>query len=286
MAKLLWKPSAERVRQTNMLRFMAAVNQKYSEHIEDYASLYDWSVSNISEFWAAWWDFAEILASTPFSQVIDDLSKMPGAKWFSGAELNFAENLLRYRDNRNAIVFYGEDRVRRQLTYSQLYNEVARIACALKNAGVQAGDRVAGFMPNMPETIIAMLAATSIGAIWSSCSPDFGIKGVLDRFGQIEPKVLFTADSYFFKGKKLDCLGRIADILKELPSIQRLVVVPYAGKADAAAQIHIAELYDDFKAKENSPEIDFKQLPFDHPLYVMYSSGTTGLPMSPTPPKC
>ncbi len=278
MAKLLWRPSTERVRQTNMLRFMACVNQKYGEQIEDYASLYDWSVNNIREFWASWWDFVDIIASAPYSQVIDDLSKMPGAKWFSGAKLNFAENLLRYRDERKAIIFYGEDRVRRQMTYSQLYAEVAHIACALKDAGVQVGDRIAGFMPNMPETIIAMLAAASIGAIWSSCSPDFGIKGVLDRFGQIEPKILFTADSYFFKGKKLDCLGRIADILKQLPSIQRLVVVPYAGNGNAASEIQMAELFDDFKSKENSPEIDFLQLPFDHPLYVMYSSGTTGLP--------
>ncbi len=278
MAKLLWRPSTERVRQTNMLRFMACVNQKYGEQIEDYASLYDWSVNNIREFWASWWDFVDIIASAPYSQVIDDLSKMPGAKWFSGAKLNFAENLLRYRDDRKAIIFYGEDRVRRQMTYSQLYAEVAHIACALKDAGVQVGDRIAGFMPNMPETIIAMLAAASIGAIWSSCSPDFGIKGVLDRFGQIEPKILFTADSYFFKGKKLDCLGRIADILKQLPSIQRLVVVPYAGNGNAASEIQMAELFDDFKSKENSPKIDFLQLPFDHPLYVMYSSGTTGLP--------
>ncbi len=278
MAKLLWRPSTERVRQTNMLRFMACVNQKYGEQIEDYASLYDWSVNNIREFWASWWDFVDIIASAPYSQVIDDLSKMPGAKWFSGAKLNFAENLLRYRDERKAIIFYGEDRVRRQMTYSQLYAEVAHIACALKDAGVQVGDRIAGFMPNMPETIIAMLAAASIGAIWSSCSPDFGIKGVLDRFGQIEPKILFTADSYFFKGKKLDCLGRIADILKQLPSIQRLVVVPYAGNGNAASEIQMAELFDDFKSKENSPKIDFLQLPFDHPLYVMYSSGTTGLP--------
>ncbi len=278
MAKLLWRPSTERVRQTNMLRFMACVNQKYGEQIEDYASLYDWSVNNIREFWASWWDFVDIIASAPYSQVIDDLPKMPGAKWFSGAKLNFAENLLRYRDERKAIIFYGEDRVRRQMTYSQLYAEVAHIACALKDAGVQVGDRIAGFMPNMPETIIAMLAAASIGAIWSSCSPDFGIKGVLDRFGQIEPKILFTADSYFFKGKKLDCLGRIADILKQLPSIQRLVVVPYAGNGNAASEIQMAELFDDFKSKENSPKIDFLQLPFDHPLYVMYSSGTTGLP--------
>lgn len=278
MAKLLWQPSGERIKRTNMFRFMGFINHKYGKTIEDYASLYDWSINNIKDFWASWWEFAEIIASVPFSAVIDDVTKMPGAKWFAGAELNFAENLLRYRDAHKALVFYGEDQIRRQITYSQLYDEVARIADALKKSGVQTGDRVAGFMPNMPETIIAMLAAASIGAIWSSCSPDFGIKGVLDRFGQIQPKVLFTADSYFFKGKRLDCLDRIADILKQLPSIQKLVVVPYAGGGERSSDIPIAELYEDFKSKETSPEIDFKQLPFDHPLYVMYSSGTTGLP--------
>ena len=177
MAKLLWQPTAERISQTNMFKFMGFINQRYGKNFEDYKSLYDWSINNIKDFWASWWNFADIISSAPFNAVIDDLSKMPGAKWFSGAKLNFAENLLRYRDEHNAIIFYGEDQVRRRMTYSQLYDEVERIASALKNAGVQTGDRVAGFMPNMPETIIAMLAAASLGAIWSSCSPDFGIKG-------------------------------------------------------------------------------------------------------------
>ena len=204
MAKPLWKPSEENVRRTNMYRFMNLINQKYNRKFSEYATLYQWSIDNIPDFWASMWEFAEIKASKPYEQIIDDVGKMPGAKWFSGSRLNFAENLLRYRDHKPALVFRGEDRVARTMTYAELYDETARVAGSLRAAGVQAGDRVVGFMPNMPETIIAMLAATSIGAAWSSCSPDFGIKGVLDRFGQIQPKVLFTADGYFFKGKRFD----------------------------------------------------------------------------------
>ena len=168
--------------------------------------------------------------------------------------------------------------MRRTLTYAQLYDQVARVAKALRDAGVQSGDRVAGFVPNFPESIIAMLAATSIGAAWSSCSPDFGIKGVLDRFGQIQPKVIFTADGYFFKGKPLDSLARIADIIKQIPSVEKLVVVPYADENPRIEAIPNAVLMDDFKSDQDGLEIEFEQLPFDHPLYVMYSSGTTGLP--------
>jgi len=158
---------------------------------------------------------------------VDDLGKMPGARWFSGAHLNFAENLLRHRDGQTALIFKGEGQSSVKITYAELYDEVARIAKSLRAMGIKPGDRVVGFLPNMPHAIIAMLAATSIGAIWSSCSPDFGIKGVLDRFGQIQPRVIFTADGYFFKGKKIDSLARMASILKELRSIERVVVVPY-----------------------------------------------------------
>ena len=206
------------------------------------------------------------------------LKKMPGAKWFSGAKLNFAENLLRYRDDGIALIFKGEDRPSTRLSYAALYDEVARLAKAMKDSGVTAGDRVVGFMPNMPQAIIAMLAATSMGAVWSSCSPDFGIKGVLDRFGQIKPKVLFTANGYSFKGKKIDSIERIADILKQLPSIEKVVVVPYTEASADISKIPNAIHYGDFISRETGLEIDFAQLPFDHPLYIMYSSGTTGLP--------
>ena len=278
MAKQLWKPSEERVNKTNLKKFIDLINTKHDQHLTDYASLYQWSIDNIPDFWAALWEFADIRASRNYDQVIDDQNKMPGAEWFAGARLNFAENLLRYRDDKTALVFRGEDQVSRKITYRELYDEVAAVAASLKELDIQPGDRVVGFMPNMPETIIAMLAAASMGATWSSCSPDFGIKGVLDRFGQIKPKVLFTANGYFFKGKKIDSLERIASILKQLPSIEKVVVVPYTEQEADLSAVPNAEHYKDFKSPKPDLEIEFEQLPANHPLYIMYSSGTTGLP--------
>ncbi len=277
MAKLLWKPSKERKENSNMYRFMQTVNSKYCRNFTDYNGLYQWSIDNIENFWAAMWDFAQIKASKQYDEVIDDPKKMPGAKWFEGALLNFAENLLRFRNDNTALIFRGEDSVRRTLTYNELYNEVSKVAASLKQLEIKPGDRIVGFIPNMPEAIIAMLAATSLGATWSSCSPDFGIKGVLDRFGQTEPRVLFTADGYFFKGNTIDSLERIAGIIKELPSIEKIVVVPYTKEKPDCSNLPNAVLYDDFKA-DKAEEIEFIQLPFSHPVYIMYSSGTTGLP--------
>jgi len=244
MAKLLWKPSEERIKRTNMYRFMNRVNEKYGKGFTEYTPLYQWSIENLADFWSSMWEFAEIIASKPYDQIIDDPSKMTGARWFSGARLNFAENLLRYRDNQTALIFKGEDQDSVRMTYGELYDQVARIAKSLKNCDVQPGDRVVGFMPNMPEAIVAMLAAASMGAVWSSCSPDFGIKGVLDRFGQIKPKVLFTANGYSYKGKKLDSLEHIANTLKELPSIKKVVVVPYTQKNPDISRIPNAIHYD------------------------------------------
>ncbi|NQT57045.1 MAG: acetoacetate--CoA ligase [Desulfobacteraceae bacterium] len=278
MAELLWKPSEEKIKASNMYRFMGFINEKYNQNFMEYEPLYQWSIDHIPDFWASFWEFAEIKASKPYEQVIDDVTKMPGATWFEGARLNFAENLLSFTDDHIALIFRGEDQVRREVTYAELYDEVARVAKSLKGAGVQVGDRVAGFMPNMPETVIAMLAATSMGAIWSSCSPDFGIKGVLDRFGQIKPKVLFTANGYFFKGKNLDSLERASQILKDIPSIEKVVVVSYTEKEPDISGLPNALLYRDFRSPDANLGIDFEQLPFDHPLYIMYTSGTTGLP--------
>ena len=203
---------------------------------------------------------------------------MPGARWFEGAELNYAENMLRYRDDRVAIHFWGEDQIRRQLSYRELYFQVEKVAHALRESGVVEGDRVAAFMPNMPETIIAMLAAVSIGAIWSSSSPDFGIKGVLDRFTQIEPKVIFAADGYFYGGKRFDSLEKLKGILSELTSVEKVVVTNYTQVADLSA-VPNAVAWEEFTAVDPD-ELTFAQLPFAHPLYIMYSSGTTGLPKS------
>ncbi len=277
MAHALWKPSEKRIRQSNMYRFMQQVNQRLKTDFTDYDGLYRWSVDDIRTFWSEFWHFAGIKASSGWEFVIDDPAKMPGARWFSGCRLNFAENLLRFRDDQTALIFRGEDAVRRTMSYNELRAATAKVAAALKDAGVKPGDRVVGFMPNMPESIIAMLAAASLGAVWSSCSPDFGIKGVLDRFGQTKPKVLFTADGYFFKGKPLDSLVKIAGIIKELPSIEKIVVVPYTRHDPDISKLAKAVHYRDF-TENNAGEIDFVQLPFDHPLYIMYSSGTTGLP--------
>ncbi len=278
MADLLWQPTDTEIRDTNLYRFMESVNERFNTRFEDYSRLHQWSVDHLDDFWATVWDFVEIQSSKPYKSVIDDPVRMPGAKWFQGAELNFAQNLLRYRDDHTALIFRGEDKVRKTLTYAQLYEQVARLSGPLRDTGVQAGDRVVGFVPNMPESIVAMLAATSIGAVWSSCSPDFGIKGVLDRFGQIKPKVLFTADGYYFKGKPIDSLARIADILKELPSIEKVIVIPYLNDHPEIGHVPYAVHYADFLDDSPVKAIEFAQLPFEHPLYIMYSSGTTGLP--------
>ncbi len=279
MPRMLWKPSEESIKKTNMYRFMKTVNERYGQNFTDYPELYQWSIDNIPDFWTLLWDFVEIKASSPYTMVIDDLSRMPGAKWFEGARLNFAENLLRFRDDRTAIIFKGEELLSSSTSYADLYDEVARIVKSLKAAGIKTGDRVVGFVPNMPQSVFAMLAAASLGAVWSSCSPDFGIKGVLDRFGQIKPRILFTANGYWFKGKKMDSLERIAGIMKELPSIEHVVVIPYTEENPDISRIPNAVHYKDFMASSGTvPEIEFVQLPFDHPLYIMYSSGTTGLP--------
>jgi len=278
MAKLLWQPSEEQIKSSNMYRFMQFINDRYNKEFTEYAELYQWSIDSIPDFWDSMWKFAEIKTSKPYDQVVDDLTKMPGAKWFQGARLNFAENLLRYRDNHTALIFKGESNDSTRMTYAELYDEVSLVAAALKEAGVESGDRVAGFVPNMPQAIIAMLAAASLGATWCSCSPDFGMKGVLDRFGQIKPKILFTANGYFFKGKKLDSLERVSEIMAALPSIEKVVVVPYTEENANLSKVPKAVSYGEFISGREPSEITFKQLPADHPLYIMFTSGTTGLP--------
>jgi acetoacetyl-CoA synthetase len=277
MAKLLWHPDADRIQSTTLFSFMNRINHRFGTAFTDYPALWEWSVKNLESFWAEAWDFLDITASQSYEAVLTDGDKMPGAKFFTGARLNFAENLLRFRDEQTAIIFRGEDKVRRTLTYNALYDEVAQTASALKQAGVVAGDRVVGFMPNMPEAIIAMLAATSLGAVWSSCSPDFGIKGVLDRFGQTRPRVLFTADGYYFKGKPLDSIQRIAGIVRELPCLEKIVVAPYVSETPDISCLPQAVLYKDFK-DASAKAVEFVQMDVNDPLYIMYSSGTTGLP--------
>jgi len=274
----LWVPSKERVQNANITRFIAYVNERHSMNIDGVPALYQWSIDKRDEFWAAVWEFCDVIASKQCDKVLEDSPAMMGAKWFVGARLNFAENLLRYRDDQDALIFRGEGQPIVRMTYAQLYDEVARMAKALRDAGVKTGDRIAGYVPNMIEPVVGMLAAASIGAIWSSCSPDFGIKGVLDRFGQIEPKILFTANGYFYNGRAHDCLSKITGILQQLPSIEKVVVIPYTEENPDISSVPNGVHYRDFISKESGLEIAFEQLPFDHPLYIMYSSGTTGLP--------
>ena len=278
MAKLLWEPSEQRIKNSNIYKFMQFINERYGTDIKEYRPLYKWSVENIPEFWASFWDYADIKYSKTYDTVIDDLGKMPGAKWFEGARLNFAENLLRFKDDHVAFIFRGETQKSATMTYAELYDTVARLAKSLRDMGVVPGDRVAAYMPNMMETAIGMLAATSIGATWASCATDIGSGAVLDRFGQIEPKVLFTVNGYFYKAKPFDTLVNAAEIAKGMPSVEKVIVTSYTEERPDISNIPNSVHFEDFLSKESGLEIQFEQLPFDHPVFIMFSSGTTGKP--------
>jgi acetoacetyl-CoA synthetase len=278
MAKLLWKPSEERIKNSNMYKFMNFVNERYGTDFTEYRPLYTWSVDNIPEFWAAFWDFANIKYSESYDTVVDDLTTFPGARWFVGARLNYAENLLRYRDDHTAFIFRGETQKSAKMSYEVLYDTVARLAQSLREIGVVPGDRVAAYMPNMMETGIAMLAATSIGATWASCATDIGAGAALERLGQVEPKVLFTVNGYFYKAKAFDSLSNAAEIAKGIPSVEKVIVASYTEEKPDISAIPNGVHYDDFLSQERGLEIQFEQLPFDHPVYIMFSSGTTGKP--------
>ena len=278
MKKALWKPSEERIKQANVTRFIEYVNKKQGKKMGSYFDLCQWSMDQIPDFWARMWEFADIKASRGYDRVVDHFNKFPGANWFPGARLNFAENLLRYRDDRLAFVFRGETQKSAKMTYAEVYTVVSRLAKSLREVGVQPGDRVAAYMPNLMETAIAMLAATSVGAVWSSCATDIGPQAALDRLGQIEPKVLFTVNGYFYKGKTFSSVGNAAEIVKGIPSLKKVVVVSYTDEKPDLSHIPNAVRYDDFLAREKQPPLQFEQLPFEHPVYIMFSSGTTGKP--------
>ncbi len=278
MTDLLWQPSPERIERSNLGRFIKRIQQEVDGQVHDYVSLYDFSVKYPEKFWLAVWDYCGIRASGDRSRVLIDADKMPGAQFFPDVTLNFAENLLRFRDDKIALAFRGECGIARDLSYADLYAQVSRLAKALRANGVGVGDRVAGFMPNVPEAVVAMLAATSIGAVWSSCSPDFGVNGVVDRFGQIQPKILFCADAYAYGGKSFDCLDKVSGIIEQLPSVQKLVVVPYLNAAPDVAKIPRAVTLSQFTELHTPGPIEFVRLPWSHPVYILYSSGTTGIP--------
>jgi acetoacetyl-CoA synthetase len=274
----LWTPSPERVAGANVTAFMRAVEAEFAAPIPDYAALARWSVAEPEKFWRAVWSFSGVIAETQGEVTLRDGDAMPGAHFFPEARLNFAENLLRRRDSETAIVFRCEDRARRTLSFAELYDAVSVLSQALAAAGVAQGDRVAGYLPNAPETVIAMLAAASLGAIWSSCSPDFGVEGVLDRFGQIAPKVLFAADGYLYGGRHFDLRERLERIGAGLPATMRLIVVPFAEDSPRLDGLDGAVALPAFTAEFAPADIAFEQFPFNHPLFIMYSSGTTGVP--------
>ena len=276
MSDPIWSPGPVRRQTANIRRFIDLARSELDPDIDGYGDLHRYSIDHPAEFWQSLWDFCEI-AGYRGASAVSDIDNLPGARWFPGARLNFAENLLRYRDEQTAILFKSETGGTAQLSYQELYAAVARTAAALKAQGVASGDRVAGYMPNLPETVIAMLATSSIGAIWSSCSPDFGIAGVVDRLGQIQPKVLFCAAAYSYNGKTHDCLDKVRSIVKAIPSIEKTVVVPYMNPKAKLKKIKTAVWMDDFTANDAS-ELEFVRQPFDHPVYILYSSGTTGVP--------
>jgi acetoacetyl-CoA synthetase len=278
MEKPLWQPSPERVARANLTAFMREARERWGATADDYASLHRWSVTEQAQFWELVWSFCGVIGDAGNAPVLVDGSKMPGARWFPDARLNYAENLLRRRDNSPAIVFWSEERLKSSLTCAELYGEVSRLVQALREAGIRPGDRIAGYMPNVPGTVIAMLAAASLGAVWSSCSPDFGVQGVLDRFGQIEPRILFAADGYFYNGKTIDVVDRLKEISRNLPSVEKVVIVPYTQPRPPIADIPRAINIHDLMAPYRPREILFERFPFNHPLFILYSSGTTGVP--------
>lgn len=277
MSTPLWTPGPERIKQANMTCFVDLVNKRHGTQFAAYDELYEWSVENIPDFWAAVWDFVQIKSSRRYDKVVDDLSRFPGALWFLGARMNFAENLLRRRDSHPAIIFKGEAVREKRLTYAELYDSVSRLAASLRKLGIKPGDTVAAYMPNLPETVIAMLAATSLGATWASCASDLGPEATVDRLGQAQPSVLFTSDGYFYKGKTFDTLANASRVVSGIPSLKKVVIVKYTGESTAASGIPNAEFYDEFIAPSPS-EIRFEQLPPEQPVFIMFSSGTTGKP--------
>ncbi|MDB2659530.1 acetoacetate--CoA ligase [Luminiphilus sp.] len=276
----LWQPSAERIARSQLAQFTAFVKARFPEaEVSDYQQLHQWSITATEDFWRSIWDYCDVISSQSSERVVTDRDRMPGASWFPDARLNFAENLLRRRGDSTAIVSLLENGTRSEISFDALYAQVAALSAALKSHGVVAGDRVAGFMPNVTETVVAMLAATSLGAVWTSCSPDFGFQGVMDRFGQVKPKVLFATDGYYYNGKLHDSLAKVRQLAEEIESLEHVVVVELmALKADISGikkAVHYRQWQGDFA---DTVEIEFAQLPFNHPLYIMYSSGTTGVP--------
>jgi acetoacetyl-CoA synthetase len=274
----LWTPSPERIEQTNVTSLINKINADWDVSLTNSEHLHQFSVTEMEKFWRSLIEYAELNGETWTGPELVDRNKLPGAKWFPEARFNYAENILKRRDDADAFVFWGENKVKRRMSFKTLYDQVSSISQALKGMGVGPGDKVAGYLPNLPETIIATLAAASLGAAWSSCSPDFGAQGVLDRFSQIKPKVVFCANGYHYNGKTHDSLGKVEEIVIQLPSVEHVVVIKYLDGAPDLSGLKNAQHWGDVIANHAPNEIEFAQLPFDQPLYIMFSSGTTGAP--------
>jgi acetoacetyl-CoA synthetase len=272
----LWTPSPERVAAANLTAFMRAAEKRWNVALPTYRDLHAFSLTHVEPFWQSVWEFCDIRGSMG-ERIREHPGRMPGARFFPDARLNFAENLLRRQDDDVAIVFNGEAQVRQTLTAAALRREVGRAAAAFRRAGIRPGDRIAAFIPNLPQAIIAMLGAAAIGAVWSSCSPDFGVQGMLDRFGQIAPRILLSADAYFYGGKTHDCLGKVADVVAALPTVERTVIVPYVAERPDIGRVPKSCRWDEFVG-DTPADLTFEPFPFNHPLYILYSSGTTGVP--------
>ncbi len=277
MTQPIWKPTVEAVSKANLSQFINYCNIIYKTNFRHYTDLYQWSIDFPEQFWPTLATFCKVNFHAFCEEVLIDRQKMPGAQWFVGAKLNFAENLLAHRTDQLALIFRGENSARKTITYNELYLQVAQLAQALRNKGVTSGDRVGGWLPNCIETVVAMLATTSIGAIWSSCPTDFGFNGVLDRFGQIAPKILFASNGHFYNGKTFDNLAKVQELQQSLPSLEHTIIIPFTQPTPAIQALKQASLYPEFLDK-NAKTINFASLPFDHPVYILYSSGTTGVP--------
>jgi len=279
-SKPMWQPSDRQITDANMTAFQGYVNENYNLQLNSFDELYAWSISEIGLFWEAVARFSKVIFSVQPDTVVEQPDKMENCLWFSGARMNFAENLLRFRDDRIAILGTDERGRRVEITYADLYVEVAKLSRSFREHGITAGDTIAGYLPNIPETVIAMLAASSIGAIWSSTSPDFGVQGVVDRFGQINPRIIIASDGYSYGGKSIDTLPVIRELTTTISSIEVVVIVPFLSNNPNINELDNVIGWEEFLAVDDDINIEFEQLPFDHPLYIMYSSGTTGLPKS------
>lgn len=282
-AEPMWRPTDEQIRDANLTVFARHVADRWQLEFPSYRALHEWSVATPEQFWTSVWDFCRVIGDWNHETVVEANDRMPEARWFPGARLNLAENLLRSRDERPAIISCTERGQRRSISFAELYEQVARCAAAFRNFGLKPGDRVAGYLPNVPETVVAMLAAASLGCVWSTTSPDFGAQGVIDRFGQIEPKVLLTAGGYLYGGKPFDSLERVREVCGQIASIEHVVVVPYLSAAPDLGGLRDAVGWHELLASNSlatgtEPSLTFERFSFEQPLYILYSSGTTGPP--------